>query len=93
MAHANKAVVLVLMLFFFVYTSWHLYCLPCLFLCSVTVFLKCIHFKKTNQVRLLCTVGLINLICKASRHAQRALYSQFAQTPYNACFILNCLHN
>lgn len=78
MAHASKAVVLALILFFFVYTLCYLYCLPCSFLCSVTsCFLHAFTLGKLIWLACsLCAVGLISLSCKGSRHVQPTVCSQ-----------------
>ena len=76
MAHANETVVLALILFFFVFALWYLYCLPCSFLFSVTSCFLHAFTRKTNQARLLCAVGLISFSCPASRHMQRTFCGQ-----------------
>ena len=60
MAYANKAVVLALILFFFMYTLWYLYCLLCSFLLCHFMFLTCIHSRRTNQARLLAMCSEID---------------------------------
>ena len=78
MAHVSKAVVLALILFFFVYTLCYLYCLPCSFLCGVTsCFLHAFTLGKLTWLAYsLCAVGLISLSCKGSRHVQPTVCSQ-----------------